>query len=152
MKNKLIIFITAILFTSLVISCGKETQATTQGGGTFIVRVKISPSLQTGTAGQIPQSNMIQVWGGGFATTWNGSSQTQSLSEISTDEISVTSGQNLPVYCILNNAYDFNCRTVTIEGLQNGKVIKTFVLNMGQKPGSLMCTDGIQINKNFIIQ
>ena len=145
-------FLVSICLTILVVACGKETQSSTQGGGKFVVRVKFSPSLQVGTSGQAGTSNSIMVWGAGFSSRWDGVNQSQALSEITTDEISVTSGQNLPVYITMGNMFDRNCRTVTLEGIQNGKVIKTYNLSLGYKSDLSICVDGLQANKNFIIQ
>jgi len=91
---------------------------------------------------------------GGSSKAWLGQSQSNSISELSTDEIAVTKGQNIGVVAALSNAYDLNCRTITLQGIQNGKIIKTYTLNIGYD-GSLtkFCKDGnTTIQKNFIIE
>jgi hypothetical protein len=91
---------------------------------------------------------------GNIQKQWMGNSASQNLSQMISDDISVTSGQNM--FCIIqiNNMYDFTCRTITAEGIQNGKVIKTYTLEQGYKNGStlIMCIDGVNVTKNFIIQ
>ena len=142
---------TAILLAVLVFSCGKETQSTTQGGGTFVIKATISPPLQAGKNG-MQQSNQVQL---SCVTSqfWSGIDKSTSLSEISTDPISVTSGQNVSCILSISNGYDFVCRTVTLEGIQNGKTIKTYTLSLGYNSSSLTtCIDGNGGHKNFIIQ
>jgi hypothetical protein len=146
---------TAIILAVLVFSCGKESQSTTQGGGTFIVRAKISPPLQSGKTiqSQVSVYNGISLWGLGFSTTWDGSAQTQGISEIISNEISVTSGQNVMAYIRISNLYDFTCRTITLEGIQNGKIIKSYTLNMGYNGSpSAFCTGQLSQNRNFIME
>ena len=144
--------IIALFFSLLLYSCGKETQNTTQGGGKFVVTAKVSPPLQAGS--NSGAYNLFQIAVAGSSNTWLGQSQSNSISELSTDEIAVTKGQNIGVVAMLSNAYDLTCRTITLQGIQNGKIIKTYTLNIGYD-GSLtkFCKDGnTTIQKNFIIE
>lgn len=154
MKKTATMLCASLLLTIGFLSCGKETQSTTQGGGTFVIKATVTPPLQFGkSSAQIPQINIFQLWGSGFLSKWDGNSNSTNLSEIVTDEISVTSGQNLSCFLHITNQYDFVCRTIKLEGIQNGKVIKTYTLSMGFKSSSAdMCTDGYQNQKTFIIQ
>jgi hypothetical protein len=151
--NNISIVILALITTLTIFSCGKETQSTTQGGGTFNLKLTISPPLQFGSSPSSGQNTLfMQV--GNIQKQWMGNSASQNLSQMISDDISVTSGQNM--FCIIqiNNTYDFTCRTITAEGIQNGKVIKTYTLEQGYKNGStlIMCIDGVNVTKNFIIQ
>ena len=151
--NKISPVILALVCTFIIFSCGKETQSTTQGGGTFNLKLTISPPLQFGknASGQI---NTLFMQTTNIQKQWSGNGASQSLSQVISDDISVTSGQN--VFCIIqiSNQYDFACRTITAEGIQNGKVIKTYTLEQGYKDATTLslCLDGITITKNFIIQ
>ncbi len=151
MKKTSTILLLSFLLSLGLFSCGKETQSTTQGGGTFICKVSISPPLQAGSVSS-GQYNTIQIWGGGFLSKWDGSANSVSLSELSSDPISVTSGQNVTCYLFVANSYDLACRTITIDGIQNGKTIKSYTLSMGSSGATMPCTDGIQNQKTFIIQ
>lgn len=153
MKKTATMLCASLLLTIGFFSCGKETQSTTQGGGTFVIKATITPPLQFGkSTAQFPTYNAFQLWGSGFQSKWDGSSNSTDLSEILSDEISVTSGQNFSCLISCNNGYDLVCRTIKLEGIQNGKVIKTYSINMGQKQGGELCIDGITSQKSFIIQ
>jgi hypothetical protein len=145
-------FVLSIVLTVLIFSCGKETQSSTQGGGTFNLRLTISPPLQFGKNAS-SASNTLFMQATNIQKQWSGNSASQSLSQIISDDISVTSGQN--VFCIIQimNQYDYVCRTVIAEGIQNGKVIKTYNLELGIKDAAAAsyCIDGFQNTKNFII-
>lgn len=141
---------TAILLAVLVFSCGKETQTTTQGGGRFIIKATFTPPLQFGQI--VSKYNSTRMYGIGFDVMWDGVSKLYDLFELTTDELSVTSGQNIAFYFNLSNGYDFQCRNVKIEGIQNGKVIKTYNFSMGYSSPTTYCNDGLGINKNFIVQ
>lgn len=134
-------------------SCGKETQSSTQGGGIFNLKLTIDPPLQFGknASGQI---NTLLMQTTSTQKQWSGNNVSQSLSQIISDDVSVTSAQN--VFCLIQiiNGYDNICRTVVAEAVQNGKVIKTFNLELGFKDatGASYCTDGYQTTKNVVIQ
>ena len=151
MKNTLK-FIGLLLTTLILGSCGKETQSTTQGGGVFKVRVTIDPPLQPGatTTGGI---NFISIAGPSSIKSWIGAQQTSPLSTIETDEISVTSGQNVQ-FSISNfsNQFDFNCRTVKYEAIQNGKINEVHTVSLGYNGISSVCVDGFIVSKNFIMK
>ena len=141
---------TAMLLAVLVFSCGKETQTTTQGGGRFIIKATFTPPLQFGQI--VSKYNSTRMYGIGFDVVWDGISKQYDLTELTTDDLSVTSGQNIAFYFNLYNGYDFQCRNVKIEGIQNGKVIKTYNFSMGYSSPTTCCNDGFGINKNFIVQ
>lgn len=154
MKKLCTIFTTTLLLTALVVSCGKETQSSTQGGGLFKVRVTITPPLQAGlnsnSIGNYFSIGSTTVTGG---TTWLGNSQTLPLSTWESQEYSVTKGQNFGWSIQLNNSYDVQCRQVKIEGLTDNKVFKTYNLELGVQSLNpiVQCKDvGIGII-NFII-
>jgi hypothetical protein len=152
-KN-ILISIGIAFFSVLLGSCGKETQNTTQGGGVFKVRVTIDPPLQSGTAPN-GGSNAILFNITGVATyTWYGNQRTNALSTIETDELSVTTGQNISIWLqSFSNTYDFMCRTVKIEALQNGKVNETHIFSLGfNNDYTKLCGDGASVSKNFIIK
>jgi hypothetical protein len=151
-KNIFRLSIIALTLQLSILSCGKETQNTTQGGGVFKITAKISPPLQIGVVNG--GMNAFSLGINGSTAQWIGNSASSNLSEITTDELSVTSGQNITSIIYLSNAYDQVCRTVTLEGIQNGKVIKTYNLELGIKDAAkaLYCKDGYQITKNFIAE
>ena len=152
MKKTATILCASLLLTIGFFSCGKETQSTTQGGGKFYVKAKISPPLQSGKSVIALGYNIFQLAIAGSASKWDGSTNSQSLSELVTDEFSVTAGQNIGIMVNLSNTYDVSCRTVTIEGIQNGKVIKSYTFSMGMSSTSSYCSDGYVQQKNFIIE
>ena len=136
-------------------SCGKETQSTAQGGGVFKVKVTVNPPLQKGIGLSPSEYNSAGVSIAGFLNTgWSGNTNNADLSNFTTEEIAVTNGQNLSVYVYVSNFKDLNCRDVKIEGIQNGKVIKTYNYSMGYKsllPTPNLCLDGNAVQNNFII-
>ncbi len=135
---------TAILLAVLVFSCGKETQSTTQGGGTFYVRVTINPPLQYGVN---PLYNLVTIGCLTSTKSWNSQNQTSNLSTLQCDEVAVTSGQNIQVTFGMHCLYDHQCRSVLLEGVQNGKVIKTYNYEMGYNS----CKDLYQQFPSFIM-
>ncbi len=149
MKNPILII--ASLTLTLIISCGKENQTSTNGGGVFKVRVTIDPPLQPGLNSGAYNSIGISV--STTTKSWTGIQQTKQLSTIETDEISVTKGQNIQftISSFLNN-YDRICRTIKYEAIQNGKVNETHIASLGIDNSGMICADGLMINKNFIIK
>ncbi len=147
MINTFKYFILSILFTILIFSCGKENQSSNQGGK-FYVKATISPPLQLG-------KNMFQI---AFVDIinlkqWNGITGSKPCSELSSFEADVTGGQEIKVEIICQNNEDYLCRTVTLQGILNGNVIKTYSLSMGNdKTNSNFCPDGEEIQKTFTIQ
>jgi hypothetical protein len=142
--------IIALTLQAFILSCGKETQNTTQGGGVFKIKAKISPALQFGQNGT--GVNAFSLGINGSTAQWIGNSASSNLSEITTDELSVTSGQNITSIIYLNNGYDQVCRTVTLEGIQNGKIVKLYTLNMGSSKTTVVCPDNTTATKNFIAE
>jgi hypothetical protein len=152
--NKLIVLIVVVLFFN---SCGKETQSTTQGGGTFYVRMTISPPLSVGSRNVNGSKfyNSVSLWGPNFNSGWSGSNSSTPLSVLNSTEISVTKGQNITAYWSLSNYKDCKCVTLTFEGIQNGNVIKTYTLNGGLSDTTFLnnCATGNTVTyPNFIIQ
>lgn len=143
MKNIKLIS-TAVLLAVLVFSCGKETQSTTQGGGTFYVRVTINPPLQFGVN---PLGNYVGIGCLTSTKTWNSQNQTSNLTSLQCDEVTVTSGQNIQATFMLRTLYDHQCRNVLLEGVQNGKVIKSYTYEIGDNS----CKDLFQQFPNFIM-
>ena len=150
MKNTtFLLFVIAIsMFFS---SCGKETQSTTQGGGVFKVRITIDPPLQSGMSAT-SGFNLVTIQVASALKSWSGTQQTAPLSTFETDEISVTSGQNVQFFISqFINLYDRNCRSVKYEAIQNGKINETHTLSLGYN-GTLYCADGMTVSKNFIMK
>jgi hypothetical protein len=153
MKKRFTIFTTTLLLTALIVSCGKETQSSTQGGGMFKVRVTITPPLNNG--GAIGNSNTFAVLLP-ENYQWNGYLQSSSLSSWQSQEISVTKGQNVQTNLAINTYFDLKCRQVKFEGILNGNVIKTIDLELGQTSISppVNCKDqvtGTYLSINSII-
>jgi hypothetical protein len=149
---KISIILIGIAFSILLLgSCGKETQSTTQGGGVFKVRVTIDPPLQPGVSSPF-LSNSVNIIMAGNIRGWNGGLQTVPLSTLETDEISVTSGQNVQLFITdFSNIVDRNCRTVKYEAIQNGKINEVHIVSLGYNGSSSLCADGVSVSKNFIM-
>lgn len=108
----------------LLSSCGKETQNTTQGGGVFKVRVTIDPPLQSG-APTTGSTNSIALLVSSSGKVWSGGQQTGPLSTLETDEISVTSGQNVQFFIsTFSNMFDRICRTIKSKLFKMAKSMK----------------------------
>lgn len=153
MKPLLKITLVTLSLLILIAACGKETQTTTQGGGTFKIRLTVSPSLQTGNVGSA--ANSFQVISQtpslpALSYMWNGKT---TLSAIETNEVSVTKGQNVTIAFVLGNQLNPVCHTVKIEGLINGKVIQTFTKEAGYSNLNppTVCKDFYNNSVNFII-
>ena len=149
-------YILSLALTILVFSCGKETQATTQGGGLFKYRVTITPPLQFGKTGQFnTKSNnvFITVPSLGTGYQWNGDQMTSNYSTYESQEFSVTKGQNILFQVGIVNTYDLICRNVKIEALINGNVFKTVTQEKGYSSDSplIKCKDFDAPTLNFII-
>jgi hypothetical protein len=149
MKTIICKHLVLLTLVSGIFSCGKETQSSTQGGGTLKFNVTITPALQSGMNQQTYQSNQFAFFSGVNMYSWSGDTN---LGNYTSDELSVTKGQNIPCTIYLYSVYDLICRTVQIDAVLNGKVMKTVTKNMGHN-GSLYtyCKDGIQSSVNFII-
>ena len=152
MKTKICKHLLLLTLVAGIFSCGKETQSSTQGGGTFKLRVTITPALQSGEDLQNFGTNQFMFAFGSSIYNWIGITASAPLSGYETDEVSVTKGQNISCTLGLNSSYDLVCRTVQIDAVLNGKVIKTVSKNMGQNGNMLTyCKDGISSTVNFII-
>ena len=156
MKKLFTIFTTTLLLTALVVSCGKETQSSTQGGGICKIRTTITPPLQSGTTGpQQVLSNSFQAITGVGTITWSGAQQTSALALIESQEFSVTKGQNVSFNIFtFANFYDLVCRQVKVEFLINNSVKKTETIELGCTqitPTQLYCKDGASKTLNFIV-
>jgi hypothetical protein len=151
MKKTSTILLLSFLLSLGLFSCGKETQSTTQGGGVFKVRITIDPPLQSGMSAT-SGFNLVTIQVASALKSWSGTQQTAPLSTFETDEISVTSGQNVQFFISqFINLYDRNCRSVKYEAIQNGKINETHTLSLGYN-GTLSCADGMTVSKNFIIK
>lgn len=159
MKLKVNLILTALILTLIFYSCGKETQSSTQGGGLFKIRYTITPSLQIGLgAGGIGSNgftSLCNIQGlSGLTLMWYGSSASMPFSTMETNEFSVTKGQNVGIGGIaIANQIDYQCRTLKIEAIINGKVFNTIVKEMGYSNSKPLtkCKDFDQNSVNFII-
>ncbi|MBM3399752.1 MAG: hypothetical protein FJY15_04205 [Bacteroidetes bacterium] len=152
MKKLFSIIATTLLLTALIVSCGKETQSSTQGGGICKIRTTITPPLQTGETG-LGQSNFFYASTPVGIISWNGVGQTSALASIESQEFSVTKGQNVTFYITdFINFYDFVCRQVKVEFLIDNKVKKTeILLEFGFTSVNMSCKDGYMKTLNFIV-
>ncbi len=150
----------SIILTVLIFSCGKETQSSTQGGGLFKVRYTITPPLQNGLGGTTGTSqnaftSMCNIQGlSGLTLMWYGNSANLPFSTMETNEFSVTKGQNVGIAAIqILNQIDYQCRTLKIEGIINGKVFNTITKEMGYSSSKplIKCKDFDQNSVNFIM-
>ncbi len=136
-----------------IFSCENTTQTTPTAKQKFYVKVKISPPLQTGQSKGPGSNNILKIY---FTPSeeirWYGVMNTQSLTEISTKEVELNSGEVCGATITLQNQYDVKCRTITLEGIQNGKVMQTYTLNMGASPSGTACTDGGSVERKFKLQ
>ena len=152
MKKTATMLCASLLLTIGFFSCGKETQSTTKSSIKFYVKVRVSPPLQSGQNVNVGSNNNLKIYNGSEETRWYGVSETLSLSELNSKEITVNSGLTYGVNVSLYNQYDLKCRTITLEGIQNGKVIKSYVVNMGASPSGTECKDGGSVYRTFIIE
>lgn len=145
---KIKLIFTSLILSFLIYSCGKENQSTTQSGGKFYVKVTISPPLQLG-------KNMFQIAFVDIVNLkqWNGITGSNPCSELTSFEADVVGGQEIKVDIICQNNEDYLCRTVTLQGILNGKIIKTYSLSMGNdKTNSNFCPNGEETQTIFTIQ
>jgi hypothetical protein len=151
--KKIIPPILSLVCTLILFSCGKETQTITPVKQKFYVKAKISPPLQTGQSQGPGSNNFLKIYLPPLEEIrWYGVSNTQILTEFSSKEIELNSGEVCSATIRIQNQYDLKCRTITLEGIQNGKVIQTYTLNMGASPSGTACTDGVSVQKSFTLQ
>lgn len=148
----------SIILTLLVFSCGKETQSSTQGGGLFKYRVTINPSIPNNPA-IAGQGNILWIYtnlpelGIYNWVTSSSNPKPEPLTNYESPEISVTKGQNVSITgIILTNSGDLGCIQTKIEGIQNGKIIKSVILNLGYSNATSQCKDFNNTKINFIIE
>lgn len=160
MIKKITPIITALAFVISIISYGKETQSSTQGGGLFKIRYTITPSLQNGLGGtggtrQNIFTSMCNIQGlSGLNTMWYGGSASAPFSTMETNEFSVTKGQNLGFGAIqILNDIDYQCRTLKIEAIINGKVFNAVIKELGYSSFNplIKCKDFDQNSVNFVV-
>jgi hypothetical protein len=120
---------TAILLTVLVFSCGKETQATTQGGGKLKLVLTSTPTISNGEIIMPNIFNPGTLQGRYIDLKKNG--------KVETDEFSVTSGQNFSV--MLYGGSATGCTTLKLEAYVNGKLIQTITHTAGGTYGTTTC-------------
>ena len=139
-------------------SCGKDN-----GGGNFQIRLTISPPLQTGPSSLPVIYSQLNIISGplNLMYIWDGSIANSPLSNFQSEEYSVAKGQNVQ-FSIGLIGNDFLCRQVKLEGWYNGKILKTYNLELGYKydPTNTVqpikpCKDALlnfaATNYNFII-
>jgi hypothetical protein len=164
MKHKITNFIQLTVMTFflqiIMLSCGKETQSSTQGGGLFKIRYTITPPLQYGFGGTTGTSqnaftSVCNIQGlSGLTLMWYGNSANLPFSTMETNEFSVTKGQNVGIAAIqILNQIDYQCRTLKIEAIINGKVFNTITKEMGYSSSKplIKCKDFDQNGVNFIM-
>ena len=155
MKKTATMLCASLLLTIGFFSCGKEVQTISPIDSTFKIKVTIVPPLQHGQtviSGSVA-FNGFRIFGIGYDLNWFGPSEKVELSELTTGQIPVKSGQNLDVNLVISNTYDHQCRNVKIEGILNDKIIKSYILSMGYSNlNNSFCADGMEIKKNFTIQ
>lgn len=148
----------SIILTLLVLSCGKETQSSTQGGGLFKYRVTFNPSIPNiptlaSRVNQVVISSTVPELG---IFNWNTSSSNpkpEPLTNYESPEISVTKGQNIGITGVaIANLGSLGCVATKIEGIQNGKIIKTVNLELGYNSSTQQCKDVSNSSVNFIIE
>jgi hypothetical protein len=151
--KKIIPPILALVCTMIMFSCGKETQSSTQGGGTCKIRITITPEIPTKSRfGSSDYVNSFSSLTPVVLLQWIGS-QGYPLSTIESPEFSVTKGQNITCGSTSISNYDGICRSVKIECLLNNKSINAFTKELGIKDlgQSTMCKDAANSAVNFII-
>ncbi len=152
MKTIVTIFLSIVCGITLF-SCEKGTKSTPSVKQKFFVRAKIYPPLQVGQSSIPGSSNYFEIYlPPSGEVSWYGVNSTQSLAEFSSKAIELNNGESCMVTVLIRNQFDLKCRTVTLEGVQNGKVIQTYTLNMGASPSGRECTDGGTQQRRFELQ
>lgn len=155
MKNIKILTVTSFLVLWLF-SCDKEAQKSQQGGGLFKFKIYVSLPLQHGLNGSsVSFNNIIINTNTTIGLWWMGQSNNIQFADWTSEEISVVKEQNISVSLSLTNAYDNVCRSLKIEGIQNGKILKSMTYELGRSnstPPITYCKDGSGININFVVE
>jgi hypothetical protein len=120
---------TAILLVVLVFSCGKETQATTQGGGKLKLVLTSTP---LNFAGEIHMPNIFNP-----GTSIGRYIDIKKNGKVETDEFAVTKGQNFSV--ILYGGTATGCTSLKLEAFVDGKLIQTITHTAGGTYGTTTC-------------
>ena len=123
--------ILALVCTMILFSCGKETQSSTQGGGTCKISFTITPEMPIkGTLLGTEYFSTFAAVTPVALLRWSGATG-MPLASIESPEFSVTKGQNVVIEGIEVNNYDDQCRTVKIECIVNNKIINSFSKELG---------------------
>ncbi len=119
----------ALILTVIIISCSKETQSTTQGGGKLKLVLTSSP---TNTVGMIQMPNIFNP-----GTTTSYYQDTKKNGKVETDEFAVTKGQNFSV--LVYGGTSTGCTTLKLEAFVDGKLIQTISHTAGGNYGTTTC-------------
>ena len=120
MKNKYLILLTSLLVL-FVVSCGKETQSSTQGGGKLVLKLTSLPANNTEA---IAVHNLFST-----GTSSKFYFPVKNTGEVKTDTFNVTTGQNFPI--IIYGGVTTSCSNIVLEAFLNGKLYKTKSFNVG---------------------
>ncbi len=108
-------------FLIFMVSCGKETQNSTQGGGKLFIKLTSNPANNTEA---IVVGNMFNM---GTSVKYYVPKKNTGI--VLTDTFNVTSGQNFPI--AIYGGVTTSCSNITVEAYLNGNLYKTKIFNVG---------------------
>ena len=149
MRFKTIAFALIVSSAVFILGCDDEDSSTIGGGGRIYFEATVSPPMDSATFS----------FGSGILTYFsvnNGGTFQLIGGTYTTDEMSVTKGQNLP--CIVGLSTPFStagsnapCSNVQIKTYLNGSVFDDRTYNMGGNSTTNPCPDGTGQTYNLII-
>lgn len=157
MLKSIKVITTSIILTVFILSCSKEKQSSTQGGGLFKFKVTFNPPIPNNPA-IADKVNLVYIYtnlpelGIYNWVTSSSNPKPEPFTNYESPEISVTKGQNVSITGIsLTNFGDLGCVQTKIEGIQNSRITKTVILNLGYSNATTQCKDFNNTKINFII-
>ena len=142
MRFKTIAFALIVSSAVFILGCDDEDSSTIGGGGRIYFKVTFNPPLDSAYA---------YIFSGAVSAT-TPPTQRVTVTELTTDEMAVTKGQNLPVSINAQSLHPSNyCSTVQVKAFLNGSQFDVHTYNMGGVTPPRTCPDGFQQNYNLII-
>ena len=149
MKNNFLLFSTVTFsLIAIIIGCTKEEP----GGGSFYVKISITPALQKGMNSQAGSNSFnYTLTNTGETKNWVGLSADSSTSFYSTMKKTYKKGDIATLEVGMYSLYDKQCRQVTVQGVLNDTtILQTYNLQMGNNATGF-CADNVKNTMRFVI-
>lgn len=149
MKNNFLLFsIVTFSLIAIIIGCTIEEP----GGGSFYLKISITPALQKGMNSQAGSNSFnYTLTNTGETKNWVGLSADSATSFYSTMKKAYKKGDIATLEVGIYTLYDKQCRQVTVQGVLNDTtILQTYNLQMGNNATGF-CTDNVKNTMRFVI-